>query len=114
MPAFYFPWVKNDADGFTPTLKVSRGSGKTYQWYSIKNIEWVGRKYPEIYFDGAIQQKDFTGFYFLPLYTHTEKFRGIPPDLKKTLQEKTCFHLKKRDSQGMKEVGQLLQTCFDL
>ena len=109
-----FQQIRGAIVRYAPELSTKTDTPKAYQLYSIKDIELAGRKFSEIYFAGAVIQKNFVGFYFFPIYTHPEKFTSLPAALKKTLKGKFCFNFKKIDKELLAQVDDLLKQGFSL
>jgi hypothetical protein len=109
-----FKQLKTALAKYHPPLVIKNETEKEYHLYSIKDIEFIGKKLQEMYFASTIIKKNFVGFYFFPLYTHPKNFTDIPAELKKTLKGKTCFNIKKMDPVLLKQIEQLLKNGFDL
>jgi hypothetical protein len=69
-----------------------------------------GNKPTEIAMASIVLQKDFVGFYFMPIYLNPELKKRVPPTLLKLLKGKTCFHVKSIDDQLLIDV----QAALDL
>jgi hypothetical protein len=63
-----------------------------------------GGKPTEIAMASLILQKDFVGFYFMPIYLNPELKKSLAPTLLKLLKGKTCFHVKTIDEQLVADV----------
>jgi len=63
-----------------------------------------GNKPTEVAMASLILQKDFVGFYFMPIYLNPELKKSIPPTFLKLLKGKTCFHVKAIDAQVLQDV----------
>jgi|HubBroStandDraft_2_1064218.scaffolds.fasta_scaffold01318_14 hypothetical protein len=63
-----------------------------------------GNKPTEIAMASLILQKDFVGFYFMPIYLNPELKKNLAPTLLKLLKGKTCFHVKSIDTQLIEDV----------
>ncbi len=84
------------------------------QLWSEKAVEVAGRKRDEVYFAGLIVQKGYVGFYFMPVYTHSEQTAVFAPELLALLKGKSCFHVKRLDDELAGHVDAALATGFDL
>lgn len=62
-------------------------------WYEHP-VEVDGRERDSVYFAGAIVQKSYVGFYFMPVYTHEEAAGLFGAELMATLSGKSCFRIK--------------------
>ena len=84
-----------------------------YELYYGKEIEHMGRKYPEISFAGLLIQKGYVGFYFFPIYADLSLKNKLKPELLKTLKGKTCFHIKKEDPVLLQQIKEALQIGYE-
>ena len=85
-----------------------------YDLWSVKDIEIEGKKRKEVYFAGLIIQNNFVGFYFMPVYTDESLKLFFHPDLQKLLKGKSCFHIKKLDSELEKHIQDALKKGYEL
>jgi hypothetical protein len=95
-----------------PTGKV--GTKRSYGLWSKKDVEIAGRKFPAVYFASLIEQKDFVGFYFTPVYMNPEIKEELSPSLLKLLKGKGCFHVKSLNDELLKDVESALQVAMRL
>jgi hypothetical protein len=56
-----------------------------------------------------ILQKGYVGFYFMPVYIQPTLKKNISPSLLATLKGKTCFHIKKLDSDLLRDIDAALR-----
>ncbi len=84
-----------------------------YELYYGKEIEQLGRKYPEILFAGLLIQKGYVGFYFFPIYVNVSLKNKLKPGLLKTLKGKTCFHIKKHDPELLQQIKEALHDGYE-
>ena len=85
-----------------------------YDLWSIKNIELEGRKKKGVFFAGLIIQSSYVGFYFMPVYTDENLKSVFHPDLLKLLKGKSCFHIKKLESDLENHIEDALQRGYEL
>ncbi len=90
-----------------------RGKRDVHLW-SEKDIEIDGRKRSEVFFAGAIVQKGYVGFYFMPVYTDAEKSELFPAELLGLLKGKSCFYVKRLDEEMHAQIDQALDLGFGL
>lgn len=84
-------------------------SGKdSYSLISHGDFVVDGRKRSEMWFAGLIKQKDYVGFYFMPVYSLPEAKEFISPRLLKTLKGKSCFYIKTDDAEMLADIKQAL------
>lgn len=94
----------------SPPLKSKTGTvrGKRDFHLVIPNPMVVpgayGGKPVEIDLASLILQKDYVGFYFMPIYIEPNLKKKLSPSLTKLLQGKTCFHIKRLDDDLLKHV----------
>jgi len=91
------------------------GTKRAYGLWSQKEVEIAGRKHPAVYFASVIEQKDYVGFYYMPVYMDPKKQKQIAPRLLKMLKGKCCFHVKTMDAEllgQMKAILDLGRDCF--
>lgn len=85
-----------------------------YDLYSIKDIVIDNRKKKEVYFAGLMIQKDYVGFYYMPIYSDVDVKNVFGPELLKLLKGKSCFHIKKLDEILAKQIIQALEIGYSL
>ena len=83
-----------------------------YELWSVKDIVIEGRKRKEIYFAGLIIQRNYVGFYYMPVYVETEMKNMFGTDLLKLLKGKSCFHIKKFDEVLEKQIADALEKGY--
>lgn len=115
-----FKIVKKLISKFAPPLKVATNLSSRYETYFEKSFETVsGRtgnklKKDKLWFASIIVQRNYLGFYFMPVYSHPELLLKVSPELRKTLKGKSCFHITKLNEEGAKEITKLLKEGFKL
>lgn len=88
---------------------VAKQKKDAYHLYGKKEVSILeGRKPQQTYVAGIIMQKNFVGFYFMPIYSHRDQFDIQHPALKKALKGKSCFNIKEVDADILKELDRLL------
>lgn len=107
-----FSKLKSVFHSFSPPFKITQNSEKSIDLYTTKEAELLGRKYPSLYFAGIKIQKGFVGFYYFPIYVYPELLGKFPPELKKCLKGKTCFHIKKDDAIIFQQINAVLKDGF--
>lgn len=90
-----FAEVKRLLMPYAARLTARRDEPGYFDLWSEKEVVVSGRRRAEVFFAGAIVQKSFVGFYFMPLYADDDLSRGFGPELLATLKGKSCFHLKR-------------------
>ncbi|WP_244280616.1 DUF1801 domain-containing protein [Leptospira saintgironsiae] len=95
------------------TLKEWGDSKGQYGLVSEMEIEINGKKKPEIYFSGALVQKGYVGFYFMPVYSEPELKKVLPQELLKCLKGKSCFYIKKNDPVLLSQIKDALKLGYE-
>lgn len=90
-----FAEVKQLLTPYATRLQVRKDEPGYYDLWSEKEIVVDGRRRREIFFAGAIIQKSYVGFYFMPLYADDDLAHVFGRELLATLKGKSCFHLKR-------------------
>jgi hypothetical protein len=102
----FLPYEKGD-------MKLHGGTGGQVSLVNHRPVEINGRKKPEMWFAGALIQKGYVGFYFMPAYTGDKLTDLFQPELLKCLKGKSCFHIKKDDKQLYAQIKESLKLGFD-
>jgi hypothetical protein len=97
---------------YSPPLTAKVDTPRRCELYSIKDLVIDGRERSEVYFAGAIIQKSFVAFYFMPIYSNPEFVESLPAELKKCIKGKACFNLKKADQQLFKQIEKMTREGF--
>lgn len=109
-----FDTLRDQLQSYQPPL-VSRVDDDThFDLWSVKDLVIEGRKRKDVYFAGVTIQKNFVGFYFMPVYGDTDIKNLIAPELLKLLKGKSCFHIKKLDDQLLAHINQALSIGFEM
>jgi hypothetical protein len=85
-----------------------------YDLWSIKDVVIDNRKKKEIYFAGLMIQKDYVGFYYMPIYSDVDLKGVFGQELLKRLKGKSCFHIKKLDEVLVKQIMEALEIGYSL
>ena len=67
----------------------------------------------KIYFAGIIIQKNFVGFYYMPIYSQTNLKKYFEPELLSLLKGKSCFHIKKLNPKLKTQINDALKLGFE-
>lgn len=91
-------------------------SGKqSVELWAKGKYEVNGKQRNEIYFAGLIIQKDYVGFYFMPVYSDEVAMRKVSsPDLLRCLKGKSCFYIKTTDAAIMRDIEHALAEGFKI
>jgi len=99
---------------YSPPFDIRINDERRYELWSEKELVIDGRKRKEVFFASLIIQKDYVGFYFMPVYSEPEITKVFAPELVKLLKGKSCFHIKKLDEQLLKQIESALEIGFQL
>ncbi|MDA0524269.1 hypothetical protein [Methanococcoides alaskense] len=80
---------------YVPPLSVKIDESRRYDIYGTKTVQIGRTKKKEMFFASIIIQKYHVGLYFLPIYTHKDRFDDAPEELLHLLKGKSCFHIKR-------------------
>ena len=105
--------LKRYAPPFTICPPGKVGKKRTYGLWSQKELEIEGRKRPAVYFASVIEQKDYVGFYCMPIYMNPKLKAKVAPRLLKLLKGKCCFHVKATASELVGDMKALLDLGLD-
>ena len=109
--------LKALVDTYSPPLKKSvnkTNKKKNIEFWSEKDIEIDGRKRKRIFFASIIIQKNYVGFYFMPIYTDTKLKSFFKPELLSLLKGKSCFYIKTLDKELESQIELVLKKGFNL
>jgi len=81
---------------------------RNYILVSEKEVVVDGRKKPEMWFAGIIEQKGYIGFYYMPIYC-VPKMAKPASNLMKLLKGKSCFYVKQLTPELRKEIDAALK-----
>lgn len=99
---------------YKPPLASKHDEPGYYDLWSYKELVIEGRKRKEVYFAGLIIQKNYVGFYYMPVYTNPDIAGMFKQDLLKLLKGKSCFHIKKTDPDLIDQIEEVLASGFKL
>lgn len=98
---------------YRPPLVSKSDDEAHFDLWSVKDLVIDGRKRKEVYFAGLAIQKNYVGFYFMPVYANSEIKQVFAPELLKLLKGKSCFHIKKLDDQLKQQIESALKAGFE-
>jgi len=109
-----FAALKKELTAYQPPLQPKNDTERYYDLWSFKDLVIEGRKRKEVFFAGNIIQKDYVGFYFMPVYAEPEVKMLFKPELLRLLKGKSCFHIKVLDEELLGHIRQALADGFAL
>lgn len=98
----------------TGTIRARVDEEKRYDLWSEKQVVIEGRKRNDVYFAGLVIQRNYVGFYYMPVYVDEQLKSVFEPELLKLLKGKSCFHMKKMDDTLSLQIADALQKGYDL
>lgn len=98
---------------YQPPFGSKNENDKYYDLWSFKDLVIEGRKRKEVFFAGIIIQKNYVGFYFMPVYAEPAVKKFFKPELLSKLKGKSCFHIKKLDAELLSQIDAALITGFE-
>jgi hypothetical protein len=96
--------IKSVLSEFAASNQQIRISANGTELYAKKKITIGKNEFNGMYFASVKMNKNFTVFYFFPIYSDPKLNAEIPDNLKKCLKGKTCFHIKKDDDEIYKSM----------
>ena len=109
-----FSSLKVLLESYRPPLAAKVEDDKRFDLVSIKDVVIEGRKRKEVYFASIIIQKDYVGFYYMPVYSDPEMKAIFHPELLSLLKGKSCFHIKRLDDPLREQIRVALKDGFTL
>ena len=117
MPEAVFDRLKPLLERYSPPL-VARTGGvrdkRDFQLYSEKEVEIEGRRRDEVFFAGLIEQKGYTGFYYMPVYAEPDLQDVFDAELLRLRKGKSCFHVKALDDATLARIADALDKGYAL
>jgi hypothetical protein len=80
-----------------------------------KEVMIAGRKKQSVSFASIILQRDYVGFYFMPIYTCPDLHERLSPVLLRLLRGQNCFHIKEMSPvlhQAIEEALEIGKQCY--
>jgi hypothetical protein len=102
---------------YSPPLAARTGivrNKRDLHLWSKKEVDVAGRQRDEVFFAGAIVQKGYVGFYYMPVDADAERDDLFSPQLLPLLKGKSCFHVKKLDDELIGLIEDALTKGFRL
>ncbi len=109
-----FDRLKTILKCYQDTLSSKTESDREYDLWSLKDIEVGQKKRHEMNFATIIIQKNYVGFYFMPVYTDPKLLDDLSGELTRLLKGKSCFHIKSLDPAMENHVREALEKGYNL
>lgn len=85
-----------------------------YELWTNKEVYIDKKKKKEIFYTGIIIQKNYVGFYLMPIYIDPTLKDNLEAKLLKLLKGKSCFHIKTIDNELEAQITKALQKGYEL
>ena len=105
--------LQNILKAHNPTLRVSKENEKVFEVTGTKEVMQGKQKVDGHYFASIVPKPKDVRLYFFPIYTHKEAIGELSPSLQKFLKGKSCFHIKKLDTELEEEIKGMVQRGID-
>ncbi len=109
-----FDSLKPLLEEYRPPLASKTENERYFDLWSFKDLVIEDRKRKEVFFAGLIIQKDYVGFYYMPVYVQAEVKKFFSPEFMKLLKGKSCFHIRKLTPELLAEIDHALKAGFAL
>ncbi len=80
-----------------------------YYYLETKSRSWQGER---MFFGAVRTGKAYVSFYLMPLYSYPELLKGLPSELKKRQQGKSCFNFTSVDREAIGQLRDLVAAGF--
>ena len=67
-----FGQLRQKIGKYAPPFEIRIDDERRFELWSVKDLVIEGRKRKEVFFASLIIQKDYVGFYFMPVYVESE------------------------------------------
>jgi hypothetical protein len=104
---FAFQGLRKILKPYDAKLRVTKDGPGGYMSES-KSIRYQGK--PVMF--AAITSKSYVAFHLFPMYMFPDLLKGISPELKKSMQGKTCWNFKRAEEPLFTELGGLVDASF--
>lgn len=96
------------------TLIPRHDDDRYYDLWSEQRVIIADRPRKEVFFAAVIMQKDYVGFYFMPVYSDTDILEFFPQELLACKKGASCFHIRKWDERILKQMEEVLLHGYRL
>jgi hypothetical protein len=109
-----FQQLKKVLKKYEPPFVAKSDYEWRYELWSVKDVVIAGRKRNEVFFASLIIQRDYVGFYYMPIYSDTKLKKVFKKELLSTLKGKSCFHIKKLDKTLLGQIRGTLEIGYKM
>lgn len=93
---------------------TAKDKKQQFHLYGVKPVSILGKRPKQTYVAGIIMQKNFVGFYSMPMYSHLKECRVKHPFLKKAKKGKSCLNISMLDKSLIREISGLIGAGIKL
>ena len=102
-------FLRNALKRHVPPLKITTDSPMKFEVHGTIPTMQGRQKVDGMYFASIVPKPKDIRLYFFPIYTHQNAFNKISEGLRKCLKGKSCFHIKKIDTQLKEDIESMIQ-----
>lgn len=106
--------LKSILSNYCPPFEEKKDNHTDFHIYGTKPVKVGKRTYDSISFASATIRSKHVTLGFFPIYTHTDRFKALDPELKKHLAGKNCFHIKTDDPHLYESIEKLLDKGMEI
>jgi hypothetical protein len=99
---------------YEPRMEARTDAKGGYHLWSKAGVSDARGKRKDCYFAGVIPQKDYVGFYYMPVDTDRERKAMFEPELLSLLKGKSCFYVRRLDPALKKQMREALRAGYAL
>ena len=96
------------------TLKIDAENEKKFEVAGTIEAMQGKKKVDGHYFASVIPKPKDIRLYLFPVYTHVDQIGELPPNVKKCLKGKSCFHVKYWDQELEDNFRNLISKSIEL
>lgn len=97
-----------------PPLQVRKDNESVFEVAGTKEAMQGKQKVDGFYFASVVPKPKDIRFYYFPIYTHSQSFEEISPELRKCLKGKSCFHIKKLSVELEADITKMVNLGVEL
>ena len=97
-----------------PPLQIRKDNSSVYEVAGTIEVMQGKQKVEGYYFGSVVPKPNDIRLYYFPIYTHPQAFDFISADLRKCLNGKNCFHIKKLDGMLENEIDHMIAKGVEL
>ena len=106
--------LQNLLKSHVPPLQVRKDNENVFEVAGTKEAMQGKQKVDGYYFGSVVPKPKDIRLYYFSIYTHVNEFSWISSALRKCLKGKSCFHIKRMDSELEGEIGKMIALGVEL